>query len=131
MFERSGECQKAGYHDAGGEARRTTPCEKRHSNDDIVYGLVVPVNQFMPTALAAVLRRAPLTPEKVAFSWRIAVGPAVDKVTSVELRDDVLYVRAREVAWEREIERSAGLIRARLDGLLGDRVVRRIEISRR
>jgi hypothetical protein len=92
---------------------------------------VVPVNQFMPTALAAVLRRAPLTPEKVAFSWRTAVGPAVDKVTSVELRDDVLFVRARDAAWEREIERSAGLIRARLDGLLGDRVVRRIEIARR
>ena len=92
---------------------------------------MVPVNQFMPTALAAVLRRAPLTPEKVAFSWRTAVGPAVDKVTSVELRGDVLYVRAREAAWEREIERSAGLIRARLDGLLGDRVVRRIEIARR
>lgn len=85
----------------------------------------------MPTALAAVLRRAPLTPEKVAFSWRTAVGPAVDKVTSVELRDDVLFVRARDAAWEREIERSAGLIRARLDGLLGDRVVRRIEIARR
>ena len=44
----------------------------------------------MPDALAAVLRRAPLTPEKVAFSWRTAVGPAVDKVTSVELHDGVL-----------------------------------------
>jgi hypothetical protein len=82
----------------------------------------------MPDALAAVLRLAPLTPEKVVFSWRAAVGPAVDKVTSVELRHDVLYVRARDAAWQREIERSAPLIRSRLDGLLGDRVVRRIEV---
>ena len=83
----------------------------------------------MPVALAEVLRRAPLTPEKVAFAWRTAVGPAVDKVTAVELHNGVLYVRARDAAWQREIERSAGLIRSRLDGLLGDRVVRHIEIA--
>jgi len=84
----------------------------------------------MPDALADVLRRAPLTPEKVAFSWRTAVGPAVDKVTAVELDGGVLYVRARDAAWQREIERSAALIRSRLDGLLGERVVRRIEVVR-
>ena len=90
---------------------------------------MIPVNQLMPVALAEVLRRAPLTPEKVAFAWRTAVGPGVDKVTAVELHNGVLYVRARDAAWQREIERSAGLIRSRLDGLLGDRVVRHIEIA--
>lgn len=84
----------------------------------------------MPDALAAVLRRAPLTPEKVAFSWRAAVGPAVDKVTTVDLHNGVLYVRARDAAWQREIERSATLIRARLDALLGESVVRYIEVAR-
>ena len=91
---------------------------------------MIPVNHVMPGALAAMLRRAPLTPDKVAFSWRTAVGAAVDKVTSVELHDGVLYVRARDAAWQREIERSAALIRSRLDGLLGDRVVRRIEVAK-
>jgi Dna[CI] antecedent DciA-like protein len=90
---------------------------------------VLPVNQVMTSALADILRRAPLTPEKVAFSWRTAVGPAVDKVTVVELHEGILYVRARDAAWQREIERSAALIRSRLDGLLGDRVVRRIEVA--
>jgi len=85
----------------------------------------------MTDALASILRRAPLTPEKVAFSWRTAVGPAVDKVTSVELHDGVLYVRAKDAAWQREVERSAALIRSRLDGLLGDRVVRRILVAKR
>ncbi|MET0164102.1 MAG: DciA family protein [Vicinamibacterales bacterium] len=84
----------------------------------------------MTDALASILRRAPLTPEKVAFSWRTAVGPAVDKVTSVELHDGVLYVRAKDAAWQREVERSAALIRSRLDGLLGDRVVRRIVVAK-
>jgi hypothetical protein len=91
---------------------------------------VIPVNHVMPAALAEVLRRAPLTPEKVAFSWRTAVGPAVDNVTAVELHEGVLYVRARDATWQREIERSAALIRSRLDGLLGERVVRRIEVAR-
>jgi len=90
---------------------------------------VLPVNQVMTSALADILRRAPLTPEKVAFSWRTAVGPAVDKVTVVELHEGILYVRARDAAWQREIERSAALIRSRLDGMLGDRVVRRIEVA--
>ena len=85
----------------------------------------------MTGALASILQRAPLTPEKVAFSWRTAVGPAVDKVTSVELRDGVLYVRAKDPAWQREVERSSVLIRSRLDGLLGDRIVRRIEVAKR
>jgi len=90
---------------------------------------VIPVNYVMTGALASILRRAPLTPEKVAFSWRTAVGPAVDNVTAVELHDGVLYVRAKDAAWQREVERSAALIRSRLDGLLGDRVVRRIEVA--
>jgi hypothetical protein len=83
----------------------------------------------MPDALAAILRRAPLTPEKVAFSWRTAVGPAVDKVTSVELRDGVLHVRTKDAAWQKEVERSAALIRSRLESLLGERVVRYIQVS--
>ena len=53
----------------------------------------------------------------------------MDNVTSVELRESVLYVRTKDAAWRREVERSAGLIRARLDRLLGDGVVRAIEVS--
>ena len=83
----------------------------------------------MPTALAAILRKAPLTPEKVAFAWRTAVGSAVDKATTIDLRDGVLYVRARDASWQREVERSAGLIRARLTSVLGN-VVKTIDVTR-
>ena len=82
----------------------------------------------MPRVLADVLRKAPLSPEKVAFAWRTAVGPAVDKATTIELRNTILLVRVQDRAWRREVERSAALIRARLDALLGDGVVRRIEV---
>jgi hypothetical protein len=89
---------------------------------------VIPVNRVMPGALAVVLRHAPLTPEKVAFAWRTTVGPAVDRVTSVELRGAVLQVRTRDAAWQREIEHSAGLIRVRLGALLGQDVVRGLDV---
>jgi hypothetical protein len=82
----------------------------------------------MSDALAIILRNAPLTPEKVAFAWRTAVGPAVDRVTTVELKGRVLYVRAKDAAWQREVERSAALIRTRLATLLGDDIVRGLDV---
>jgi hypothetical protein len=90
--------------------------------------MMVPVHQFMPGALAEILRKAPLTPEKVAFAWRSAVGPAVDKATTIDLRDGVLRVHVRDARWQREVERSAGLIRSRLSALLGN-VVKTIEVT--
>jgi len=83
----------------------------------------------MPDALATVLRKAPLTAEKVAFAWRTAVGPAMDRVTTIELKGSVLKVRTRDAAWQREIERSAALIRTRLDALLGTAVVKGLDVS--
>ena len=87
-----------------------------------------PLNQFLPRALASVLRKAPLCDEKVAFAWRTAVGPAVDRVTSVAFRDGVLWVRTKDPMWQREVERSAAVVRHRLEDLLGAGVVRRIEV---
>ena len=83
----------------------------------------------MPDAIARIVRKAPLTPEKVAFAWRSVVGPAIDHATAVEWSDGVLRVRAKDAAWRREVERSAALIRTRLEALLGDRVVRYIEVK--
>ena len=89
---------------------------------------MIPVARFMPQALAAVLRKAPLSDEKVAFAWRASVGTAVDHATSIALRQGVLHVYARDASWRREVERSAGVIRARLDALLGTGVVRYIDV---
>ena len=89
---------------------------------------VIPLQQFLPAALADVLRRAPLTPEKVAFAWRHAVGAAVDRVTVVELVDDRLVVRVNSVQWKRELDRSTSLISSRLGALLGPGTVQRIEV---
>ena len=89
---------------------------------------MIPVNDFLSRALAEVLSKAPLTPEKVAFAWRQAVGPGVDRATTIELDGEVLRVRAQGAQWQREVERSAALIRSRLDALLGSDVVRYIDV---
>ena len=89
---------------------------------------VIPVHRFMPDALAAILRKAPLTPEKVAFAWRAAVGPAVDKATTIDLQGRVLYVRTKDATWQREVERSLGLVRSRMETLLGKGVVGDIRV---
>jgi hypothetical protein len=90
---------------------------------------VIPIQRFMPDVLASVLRKAPLSPEKVAFAWRGAVGPAVDAVTSVDLRDGVLIVRTRDQAWKKEVQRSMALIQARLGLVLGAGIVRAIQVE--
>jgi hypothetical protein len=90
---------------------------------------MIPVHRFMPAALASVLRKAPLSPEKVAFAWRTAVGQSVDRASSVRLDGCTLRVRTRDAAWQREIERSATLICARLEALLGTGVVRGLDVT--
>ena len=90
---------------------------------------MIPINAFLSNALADVLRKAPLTPDKVAFAWRTAVGASVDRVTKVSLNGQILQVHADNAAWRREIEHSAALIRTRLDALLGPNVVRGLNVT--
>ena len=91
---------------------------------------VIPVCQVVPDAVAEIIRKAPLTPEKVAFAWRSVVGPAITQATTVSWGDDgVLRVKTKDAAWQREVERSAALIRSRLETLLGEQVVRYIDVK--
>ena len=84
----------------------------------------------MPAVLADVIRKAPLTDEKVAFAWRLAVGPAVDKATSVRLASNgTLYVKADAPAWNDAIGKSLGLIRSRLAHFLGETTITSVDLS--
>jgi hypothetical protein len=84
---------------------------------------MIRVDRVIPNVLAEVIRKAPLCPEKIAFAWREAVGPAIARVSTVH-RDEhgVLHVTV-ESAWTREIHRSSPLILRRLERLLGPGVV--------
>ena len=91
---------------------------------------MIPVGTLVPGAVAEVIRKAPLTPEKVAFAWRMAVGPAIDNATTVRLGvDGILYVDAHTPAWAAAVRKSSGLILNRLLNLLGNDAPERIEIT--
>jgi len=84
----------------------------------------------MPAVVAEVIRKAPLTDEKVAFAWRLAVGPAVGNATTVRLGSNgTLYVKADAPAWNDAIGKSLGMIRSRLAHYLGESAVTRIDLS--
>ncbi len=79
--------------------------------------------------LGEILRKAPLSPEKVSFAWRAAVGASIARVSSAVLSaDGVLEVRCSDDHWRREIRRSAPLIKERLAALLGPEVVRQVKV---
>jgi hypothetical protein len=81
----------------------------------------------MPAVVAEIIRKAPLTDEKVAFAWRLAVGPAIGKATTVRLGSNgTLHVSAESQAWCDAIAKSFGLIRSRLAHYLGDETITQI-----
>jgi predicted nucleic acid-binding Zn ribbon protein len=85
----------------------------------------------MPGAVARLVRPAPLSPEKVAFAWRAAVGPAVSRVTRVTLAGPgALDVTVDDDRFGDELARSIAVVLVRLQALLGVDTVRRIEVKR-
>ena len=89
---------------------------------------VLPVQSFAPAVLAELIRRQPASKERTAFAWSVAVGPALARVTTVDLRDRTLTVTARDPRWARELERARETILARLQHLLGRDAVEDISI---
>jgi predicted nucleic acid-binding Zn ribbon protein len=92
---------------------------------------VRPLNSALPGALAELLRGTPLSPGKVSFAWRAAVGPALERETSVRLEGGTLIVDAASRQWAREVRRSSSIILARLQKLLGADAVSEITVRER
>jgi predicted nucleic acid-binding Zn ribbon protein len=89
-----------------------------------------PIAQVLPRALAEIVRLAPLSPGKVEFVWRTAVGPAMARGSAVRLEDGVLLVDAQTAAWGAAIRRGSALILTRLQAMLGPDAVREIRLRR-
>jgi hypothetical protein len=90
-----------------------------------------PIASAVPGAIAAMLRSAPLSPGKVDFAWKTAVGPALQRVTAVRLEGDVLIVETASAQWSREVGRATRVILARLQHLLGEQTVKTIQVRSR
>jgi len=87
--------------------------------------------EILASILPDLLRKAPLTPEKVQFAWRAAVGPQVARATRVEWRERRVIVRADDQRWTDEVKRAAHLIVPKLRVLLGEDNVTGLAIADR
>jgi predicted nucleic acid-binding Zn ribbon protein len=86
-------------------------------------------NRVLPHVLAAAIRQAPLTPEKVTFAWRQAGGAAIARATAVALTDGVLAVSCADPQWAREVHRIRRELLRQLELWLGPEVVTRIDVA--
>jgi predicted nucleic acid-binding Zn ribbon protein len=84
------------------------------------------IQTFAGGVLAEVVRRQPPSPARTTFAWQLAVGPALARMTSVELEDATLRVNAIDARWLKEIERARAVILPKLQSLLGAEAVIRI-----
>ena len=89
---------------------------------------MLPLNTFATGVLAEVIRRQPASAARTTFAWSVAVGPAIARATTVELRDGILAVTAKDPRWAQEIQRSAETIVNRLRILLGSGVVNSLRV---
>ena len=80
---------------------------------------MLPLHGFATTVVAEVIRRQPQSPAKTSFAWGVAVGPAISRASSVDLRDGILYVTPKDARWATEIDRAAATILPRVQLLLG------------
>ena len=89
----------------------------------------MPLQNCASRVLAEINRRQPASKGKTSFAWSLAVGPALARVTAVELAPDrVLRVHVRDARWAREVERARDVVLTRLRMLLGDDNVIRIDV---
>jgi predicted nucleic acid-binding Zn ribbon protein len=84
------------------------------------------IQTFAGGVLAEVVRRQPASPARTTFAWQLAVGPALARMTSVELEGTTLRVNATDARWLKEIERARAVILQKLQHVLGPEAVTKI-----
>jgi predicted nucleic acid-binding Zn ribbon protein len=86
-------------------------------------------SRVLPSVLAAAIRQAPLTPEKVSFAWRQTGGATIARATTVSLAEGVLTVTCLDPRWAREVHRIRHELQRQLELWLGPEVVARIDVA--
>ncbi len=91
-----------------------------------------PLATALPDTVRRLLRQGEMSQGKLDFAWRTAVGPAIERASSVRLAaNGTVEVCAADVAWRRELRHSQPMILRRLQDLLGAEVVRAIRVVSR
>jgi len=117
----------AGNDDASGFWRPASGLRPPHSCDN---ARVQPLNAALPGVIRTLLAQSPMSEGKFEFAWRAAVGEAMERVTTATLREDgTVEVLVDGVAWRKEVRRSQAVILAKLQGLLGSSVVKKVKVT--
>ena len=88
-----------------------------------------PIQSFSSGVLADIIRRQPPSKARTDFAWQLAVGPALARVTAIDLVDGTLTVTARDERWLKEIARANDVIVQKMQRLLGAKAVRTIRYA--
>jgi predicted nucleic acid-binding Zn ribbon protein len=83
-----------------------------------------------PVGVRAALYGQPPSPARTTFVWQLAVGPALARVTSVEMEGTTLRVRSADERWLKEIDRARAIILPKVQHLLGHDSVTKISTRR-
>ncbi len=88
------------------------------------------IQTVVPRALAELFRQGPLSQGKLEVAWRVAVGDALCRVSSVRLQPDATVdVHPMDQRWQKELRRSSSIILTRLNTLLGAGAVARLVVK--
>jgi len=80
---------------------------------------MIQLHDFATGVLADLIRRQPASKERTAFAWQLAVGPALARVTAVDLVDGVLTVSAADPRWVHEVLRARESVLRKMQHVLG------------
>ncbi|HKY22604.1 MAG TPA: DciA family protein [Vicinamibacterales bacterium] len=88
------------------------------------------IHTLVPRALADLFSRGPISQGKLEVAWRVAVGDALCRVSTVRLQPDgSVEVQPSDQRWHKELKRSSSMILSRLHALLGANSVTRLVVK--
>lgn len=88
------------------------------------------IHTLVPRALTQLFSNGPMSQGKLEMAWRVAVGDALCRVSTVRLQPDgSVDVQPSDQRWRKELKRSSSMILGRLNTLLGDGTVTRLIVK--
>ena len=88
------------------------------------------IHAVVPRALAELFRQGPMSQGKLEVAWRVAVGDALCRASTVRLQaDGSVDVHPADQRWHKELKRSSSIIHERLNNLLGANAVTRLNVK--
>jgi predicted nucleic acid-binding Zn ribbon protein len=91
---------------------------------------MLPIQRFSSSVIADVIRRQPSSPARTTLAWQLAVGTALARATTVELREGVLTVHSSDPRWTLEITRARDIVLGRVQHYLGAEHVTSLRIEK-